>query len=54
MRPPVNKAKLHTETYTRTYTDTDSALSTSESAKAEPQEMLEPFYPIKEAEVRPH
>ena len=53
MRTLANKAKLRTDTYTRTYTDTDSALSTSESTEAEPQEKLEPSYPIKEAEARP-
>ena len=35
MRPPANKAKLHTYTYMRTDTDTDNALITSESTEAE-------------------
>ena len=31
----LNKAKLHTDTHMHTYTDTDSALITSESTEAE-------------------
>jgi len=36
---------LHTDTHTRTYTERDSALSTSESTESEPQEKPEPSYP---------
>ena len=39
------KGKLHTDTYTRTYTDTDSAVISSESTEAEPQENLKPPLP---------
>ena len=41
MRPPANKAKLHTDTYTRTDTNTDSALISSESTEQKPQKMPE-------------
>ena len=38
----INKAKLHTEIYTRTDTDTDSVLITIESTKAVLQEKPTP------------
>ena len=39
MRPPINKAKLHTDTCTRSYTDTDSALNTSKRTKLPKQNL---------------
>jgi len=39
----LNKAKLHTDTYSRTDTDTDGALITSESTEAETSRDAGPF-----------
>jgi len=41
MRTARQLNNIHTETYTRTYIQRERDLSTSESTKAEPQEMLE-------------
>ena len=45
MRPPANKAKLHTDTYPRTDADTDRALMTSHSTETETLRDAGPFLP---------